>query len=98
MSSSASKWLIQRFGYRTVSCRLNFVKARLNGTENCPQKFGNLANVGLKNARMGNEPLPSRGGAGPHAYDTLYAADADQEARHERQYHRLFRRVADIAI
>ncbi len=98
MSSSASKWLIQRFGYRTVSCRLNFVKARLNGTENCPQKFGNLANVGLENARMGNEPLPSRGGAGPHAYDPLYAADADQEARHERQYHRLFRRVADIAI
>ena len=45
---------------------------------------------------MADEPSLPRTAAGSHAYDTLYAAD-DIEARREKRYRRLFRRVADIA-
>ena len=41
---------------------------------------------------------PPRVAAEAGAYDFIYTADAGQEARQERRYHRMFRRVADIAI
>jgi SAM-dependent methyltransferase len=46
---------------------------------------------------MANEPLPLRAAAEARAYDALYTDDA-VEARHDKRYHRLFRRVADIAV
>jgi hypothetical protein len=46
----------------TTSHRLNFLAARLNGTENCPKMPGNLANVGKNvwesgECRLRNEAL-----------------------------------------